>query len=258
MQNIALISIEEVIVFTLVICRMTGLFFLVPPFSDNSIKPIIRFVLSISITLLMYNQFAELIIPAVQSVKHDQTALVMMVIVEIGVGIAMGTIVKTLILAIQVAGLTIASQTGISAAVMMDPSQNHQNSILGLFLSMLTMIIFLESGMHIRIIAGFCESYRKIPAGAFFNHYDNFISVFLSCVRKMWSASMQISMPFILINISMMMGAGILAKLMPQLQIFFIMLPVQILVGVIVFIAVLSGILFWFLKFFTNEINMIF
>lgn len=257
-MSIVSIATEEILIFFLIICRITGVFFLISPFSDANIRPLFRMSFAIATAILMYPQVSRIIQPAVLAVGSNGIGLLMLIVVELGLGLALGTIVKTLILSMQVAGLTIASQIGLSAAALMDPSQQNQNSVLGIFLTLLTTLVILESGLHIRIIGGFFDSYNTIPVGAFFSHYDNFITMFIGAIGKMWNSGLQISMPFILVNMLLLMGAGILAKLMPQLQIFFVLLPIQILIGIVVFIATLSGILFWFLEFFTNELNLLF
>ena len=257
-MSIVSIPTQEILIFFLIICRTTGIFFLIPPFADTSVKPLFRMSFAIATALLMFPQMSQMIRPAVLAIGNNGIGLLVLITIELGLGIALGTIVKTLILSMQVAGLTIASQMGLSAAALMDPTQQNQNSILGIFLTLLTTLLILESGLHIRIIGGFFDSYEKIPVGSFLSNYNDFMSIFVGAVSKMWSSGLQISMPFILVNILMMIGAGVLAKLMPQLQIFFIAIPIQILIGIVIFIVILSGILFWFLEFFTNELNLIF
>lgn len=257
-MSIVSIAREEILIFFLIICRITGIFFLVSPFSDSNIKPLFRISFAIATAVLMYQQISVIIQPVVLAVGSNGIGLLMLIVIELGLGLALGTIVKTLTLSMQVAGLTIASQIGLSSAVFMDPAQQNQNSVLGIFLTLLTTLMILESGLHIRIIGGFLDSYNKIPVGSFFSHYDDFMSLFIQSIGKMWNSGLQISMPFILVNLVLLIGTGVLAKLMPQLQIFFILLPIQILIGIVVFIAILSGILFWFLEFFANELNLLF
>lgn len=257
-MNIVSIPTEEVLIIFLIICRITGIFFLIPPFGDSSIKPLFRMAFAITTAFFIYPNVSNVIRPAVLAVGNNGIGLLILIAIEVGLGLAICTIVKTLTLAMQVAGLTISSQMGLSAAALIDPSQQNQNSILGILLTLLTTIVILELSLHIRVIDGFLVSYEKIPVGSFFNNYNDFMSIFVKSVGNMWGSGLQISMPFILVNIVMMIGGGILAKLMPQLQIFFVMLPVQILVGILVFIAILSGILFWFSEFFASELNLIF
>ena len=257
-MSIISIAREEMLIFFLIICRITGLFLLVSPFNDENIKPLFRMSFAIAIAVLFYSQISMVIQPAVLAVGNNGIGIMMLIAIELALGFALGIIVKTLILSIQVAGITIASQIGLSSAALMDPAQQHQNSVLGIFLTLLTTLMILEYGLHIRIISGFLDSYNKIPVGSFLNNYDDFTSVFIQSVGKMWSTGINISMPFIIVNILLLIGTGVLAKLMPQLQIFFLILPIQILVGVVMFIGVLSGLLFWFLEFFTNELNLLF
>jgi flagellar biosynthetic protein FliR len=257
-MNIVSIATEEILIFFLIICRITGIFFLVPPFSDSSVKALFRMTLAITTASFIYPLVSHIVKPAIIALGKSGIGLLILIVIELGLGLALCSIVKILTLSMQVAGLTISSQMGLSAAALIDPGQQQQNSILGIFLTLLTTIVIVEYSLHIRVIDGFINSYQKIPAGAFFDNYNDFVSIFIKSVGNMWSSGLQISMPFILTNIVMMIGGGILAKLMPQLQIFFLMLPVQILVGIVVFIAILSGILFWFAEFFANELNLIF
>ena len=257
-MNTVSILTQEILIVFIMICRVTGIFFLIPPFADTSVKTFIRIGLAVSISIMMQSQFTELIRPIVKVIANDNIALTMIVISELCLGISLGLIVKIIASAVQIAGLSIASQIGLSAASILDQSQQMQNSTLGILLSMLTTIAMLESGMHIKILSGIYESYNTIPVGGFFSHYNDFTSLIIGAVSKMWSAGIQMSMPFIVINIAIMIGAGILAKLMPQLQIFFVVLPIQIIVGITIFIIILSGILIWFLEFFSAEMSLIF
>jgi flagellar biosynthetic protein FliR len=258
LKEIVSIPTQEILIVFMMLCRISGVFLLIPPFGDSNVRPVIKVVLGLSISLMMFGEFSEIIRPTIKSVADDSFALTLVLISELFLGISFALIVKTLVLAVQVAGLTIASQIGLSAASMFDQSQQVQNSSLGLMLAMLTTIAILESGMHIRIIGSIYDSYNVIPVGEFFSHHNDFTSLVIGSVSKMWSAGIQISMPFILINIAMMVGAGILAKLMPQLQIFFVMLPIQIFVGIMIFGIVLSGILMWFIEFLSSELSLIF
>jgi flagellar biosynthetic protein FliR len=258
LKAILTLPAEELLVTFMMLCRTSGVFLLVPPFGDTNVKPMMRVMISLSICLLIQDNFSDIIRPFVRSIASDNVALTMTIFSELFIGISFAIIVKTLISGVQVAGLTIASQMGLSAASLFDPSQQLQNSSFGLLLSILVTLAILKSDMYMQVIGGIYESYNKIPIGGFFNVYDDFTKLIIGSVAKMWSVGIQISMPFILINIAIMIGGGILAKLMPQLQIFFVILPVQIIVGIIVFSIILSGMLLWFLNFLSSEINLIF
>ena len=246
---------KEILIIFIILCRISGIFFFVPPFSDTNIRPIIKAVIAISIALMIPN---ENIRTYITNISHNYLALIFTIIVELAIGLTLGMIVKILTSTVQIAGLAIASQIGLSTGGIFDQSQQVQNSTLGLLLSLLTTVVILKSGLHIKIISGIVNSYDRILIGSFFEHYNDYTTLIISAVTKMWATGIQISLPFILINISMMLGAGILAKLMPQLQIFFLMLPLQIAVGIALFAITLSGIIFYVLDFLYNELSIIF
>ena len=64
--------------------------------------------------------------------------------------------------------------------------------------------------------------------------------------------SFQIASPFILVAQIFVLGLGMLSRIMPQMQVFFVAMPLQIGIGLTVLAAVLPAVLHWFVSAFEN------
>ncbi len=234
------------------------MFLFLVPFADPNIKPMIKIPIVFMICMMVSEQVSPSILPVVQSVGNNDAALLLTIILEITLGICLGVIVKMLVTAVHVAGVTIGAQIGLSNGSLFDATHQTHNTVIGNMLSLIVTLLIIESGIYIYIISMMCKSYDIMPIGCLNQHYNSFIQMMLTVVGKMWSAGMQMAMPFILINILIMVGAGVLAKLMPQLQVFFIMMPAQIGIGILLFGMTVSGITLWFMEFFNTEVMNIF
>ena len=92
------------------------------------------------------------------------------------------------------------------------------------------------------------------PVGVFLPTGD-LAFVLARVLADSFSLALQISAPFIVLSLAFFMGLGMLARLMPQLQIFFISLPVQLAGGLFVFSAVLSGLFTVFIEYYAEHVN---
>ena len=116
------------------------------------------------------------------------------------------------------------------------------------------VLIHFSTNMHHVLIMGISESYTMFPAGVFLPTGD-MAFVLARVLADSFSLALQISAPFIVLSLAFFMGLGMLARLMPQLQIFFISLPVQLAGGLFVFSAVLSGLFTVFIEYYAEHVN---
>jgi flagellar biosynthetic protein FliR len=245
-MNYALAS-QDLLGIFLTFCRSAGIFFLIAPFSDKAVNNSLKFLIALSLSFLFYREeIGRLVEPLIR----EPIALGLTVAIELFTGFALALFIKILLSTTQVAGMTIAAQMGLNSGSLFDPTQGTHNSTIGFLLSFLTTVLMLETGLAAKILFSLYSSYDTIGLGVI----EDFNKIIISAVSKMWNLGIQLSLPFLLINLVMMVGAGILAKIMPQLQIFFFILPLQIIVGILLLIASLSGLLFYFLDFLQEEI----
>ncbi len=213
-----------------------------PAIGDSTVSPMIRLILAVMSTIAIMPSI-EQNIPVIKSIDGGAVLLLGQ---ELMIGLCIALMSRIFLSAIHVAGMTIGSMLGLSIAMLFDPSQQSQSNTVGSFLSLTITMLLLANNVHMLFIQAIANSYHTIHF-ADIGQYGSLMEGIAQSVGKMWLIGIQMSAPFILVNIVLMFGSGVLAKLMPQLQIFFIMVPVQILLGILVLLVSLSGISSWFI-----------
>lgn len=237
------LSNQTLILYIAGFLRIGSCFLYMPAIGESTVSPMIRLILALMTTIT--------IIPTIQDnlpiIKVLDSKAILLFGQELIIGLSIALTSRLFLSAIHVAGVTIGSMLGLSIAMLFDPSQQGQSNTVGLFLNVVITMLFLANNIHLIFIQAIADSYQVIGF-ADMKHYSSLISVVVQTIGKMWSIGLRIAGPFILINIVLMFGSGVLAKLMPQLQIFFVMVPVQILLGIIILLVGLSGITTWFVE----------
>jgi flagellar biosynthetic protein FliR len=150
--------------------------------------------------------------------------------------------VRFVLSVMQVAGTTIAFQMGLGFALNVDPSQGTQGVLLGNFLGLLGITLIFLSDLHHLALAGIVRSYDVFAVGEAIPIGD--VTEFaLMGLSEAFRVAIQISAPFMVFGLVFYLGLGILSRLMPQLQIFMIAMPVNILGGFILLAAMLSALM---------------
>ena len=165
---------------------------------------------------------------------------------ELFIGAMLGLTARLTIASLQVAGSVIAQQLGLGFVTEIDPTQGQQNVIVGNFLSLLGIVLIFATDLHHLVIAALDESYtlfrpREIPLlGDVAAHTTNIVGA-------AFRIGIQLSAPFLVFGLLFNLGLGVLSRLMPQMQVFFVGMPVSILVGLIILVVVLGAMMSVFL-----------
>jgi flagellar biosynthetic protein FliR len=141
--------------------------------------------------------------------------------------------------ALQTAGVIMANQIGLGFATAVDPAMGQQNPSIGNFLSILGVTLVLVTDLHHLAIAAIHNSYTMLPPGAYPSVGDA-SALGLQAVSKGFSIAVQMSAPFIVFGLLFNLGLGVLARLMPQFQVFFLGAPASILIGMAILAAIVS------------------
>jgi flagellar biosynthetic protein FliR len=166
---------------------------------------------------------------------------------EIAVGLVLGGVARLLSSAAQVAGSTIAFQTGLSFAQTSDPTQGGvQGAIFGNFLAVLGVALIFAMDLHHLVLAAIYKSYEMFVPGVGFEIRDA-TSLATDVVASSFVVGVQMAAPFIVFGLVFYFGLGILARLMPQLQVFFIAMPANIGLGLVLFVLLLGMMMSWYI-----------
>lgn len=168
---------------------------------------------------------------------------------EFIVGLFIGTIARILISALDTAGMVISMMSGFANAQVFNPSMATQGSIVGAFLSTAGVALLFALNLHHLLIYGLVESYHLFPLGGI-PDTGGMAELISRAVSSAFYVGFQIAVPFVVVGLLVYIGMGVLARVMPQIQVFLIALPLQIMLALVTLMLTISaGLMFWAAQF---------
>jgi flagellar biosynthetic protein FliR len=159
--------------------------------------------------------------------------------------------------ALQVAGYLIATQTGLAYAQTIDPTQGQSGAIVGNFFSLLGATMIFATDLHHLAIAAIVGSYKLIPPGAALPTSD-MAELTVRLVSGSFALGFQLAAPFLVFGFAVTAALGVLARLMPQLQVFFVAMPINILAGLSLLALLLGTMMTMFLSYYATSMGSLF
>jgi flagellar biosynthetic protein FliR len=230
--------------FLLVFARAGTMVMLLPGLGEQNISARMR----LTIALIL----AAVLVPLHRAAYHiDPNALgplIVILVEEIIVGAVLGLTARLTISALEVAGSVIAQQLGLGFVTAVDPTQGEQGVIIGNFLTMLGITLFFATDMHHLVIAALNDSYTLFEPGEVPATGD-VAALVTKTVSGAFRIGIQLSAPFLVFGLLFNLGLGVLSRLMPQMQVFFVALPLSILLGFLFLLLALGSMMGLFLDY---------
>jgi flagellar biosynthetic protein FliR len=230
-----------------VFARIGAAVMLLPGFGEIFIAARVRLLLAVGITVVV----APMVSPFVPPTPVGPLAMFSAIGHELVIGLFLGAMARMMLSALHTAGTIVGFQTSLSNAQLFDPVNATQGSLIGSFLNVLGVFLIFATNLHHLMLMAVIDSYSLFIPGATIP-VGNFSDVAARILSKSFLLAMQLSAPFIVMGMLFYLGMGLLARLMPQVQIFFIAMPVQIFLGFMVMAMTLSASMMWFLGSFQN------
>ncbi|TCN25605.1 flagellar biosynthetic protein FliR [Mesobacillus foraminis] len=221
--------------FLLVFVRVTSFFLMMPLFSYRSIPASHKMGLGFFLAVIMFSTIEA---PVLQIDRK----YFLLIIKEILVGVFIGFIAYLVLSAIQIAGGLIDFQMGFAIANVIDPQTGAQSPLTGQYLYTIALLLLLATNGHHLLLDGIFYSYRFIPIEQLWLHFgnDNAAEFVLRSFSSMFLIAFQMSLPLVGSLFLVDVALGIVARTVPQLNIFVVGIPVKIGVSFILLIAVMG------------------
>ncbi len=230
--------------FMLIFARVGTLVMLLPGIGERLIPGRLRLALALLLTLILFPPIRSLLPPAGGS-PQDTVGLFMG---EIAVGLVLGLATRIVVGALQTAGALVAQELGLSFAMTIDPTQGGgQEAAIGNLLTLLGVTLIFATDVHHLAIAAIGDSYGLLPPVGIPDVGDA-LRMAVGSVGRSFALAARIAAPFIAFALLFNLGLGILSRLMPQMQVFFLALPLTILVGILVLLASIGVMMGLFLR----------
>lgn len=239
--------VGEIFTFLMIFVRVGSGIMLMPGIGEGYVSMRARLIVALSVSLAMTPALSGFM-PAVPTSPLHLGGLIA---TEIIIGGFFGFMARILISAMHTVGMIISYQSSLAAATMFDMTQAGQGSGIGNFLSVLSVVLLFAMDLHHIMLAGLYDSYTlfpidgKLPTGDMTEVISKLVSdVFLTAVK--------LSSPAIILGLTIYMGSGVLSRLMPNMHVFFVVIPPQIVLSFMVLTMTLSGMLLWYMEYIEN------
>ena len=163
----------------------------------------------------------------------DPLAFVLLVLTEALLGFGIGMIGRILFGVIQFAGQMAGEQMGFGLVNAIDPTGSHQISVVAEMQYVLSILVFLSADLHHGFIHVIGASYEALPPGGA-SATPGVAEFMMGLGSVLFSFSLQLAMPIILIVFAINVGLGMIARGVPQINVFLESFPLRIIAGVAV------------------------
>jgi flagellar biosynthetic protein FliR len=170
---------------------------------------------------------------------NDLLPFVSLAVGEAVIGLAIGFTTSLVFAAVQSAAHLISLQTGFNAAEVLNPMNDGSNTVLETFYSMFATVVFLGINGHHWIIAGMQHTFDVLPVGSALTP-DLMSDRVLALTGEMWIVALQIALPVVGAALLTDVALGLLARTVPQMNVFMVGMPLKILVGLLLLLISLQ------------------
>jgi flagellar biosynthetic protein FliR len=235
--------------FFMIFCRVGSAIMLLPGFGEAYVPPRVRLVFALMMSLALMPMLAD----KVPVLPADLDRFVMYLTSEIGIGLFFGSLTRIFLMAVLSAGSIIALQTGIANALSTDPATAQQAAVTGNFLIVVALVLVFATGLDHTALKALVGTYGVMPPGRL-PPLGDFANFDARAVADSFTLALQMSAPFLVYGLVFTGAMGLLARLMPTLQVFFVAMPAQLLIGLGLLAITVSTMMIWFLDTYERQL----
>ncbi|MCF7802855.1 MAG: flagellar biosynthetic protein FliR [Candidatus Marinimicrobia bacterium] len=211
----------------LVFIRITALIAVAPLFSDRRIPTILKVGLGVLLGIL--------IIPVMDLAPSHYTSIPGFILaagLEVLVGVVIGFVANLLFMGVQFSGQFMSLQMGFAAAQLFDPSTENNVPVIGEFYYIVAILIYMAIGGHGHLLEALQGSFTAVPLGGLVFH-ENFFEHLTRLTADVFVIALKIGAPIFITILLTEMALGLIARLVPQMNIFIFGFPLKILTGLL-------------------------
>jgi flagellar biosynthetic protein FliR len=223
---------DKIQLFLLIAFRAGGMFIAAPILGNKSLPQTVKAGLAIILAIILIPSVAQSEIPQIDSIW----LLGLLAVKEMLVGFIIGLFFTLLFIGIRMAGNIVGYQIGLMIANVLDPETNSNVSIAGEFWYIVGVLIFLAIDGHHAIISAFNDSYQLVPIG-FFNFYGHAGELLIKFTSYAFVIAIKLAAPVMITLFLTTVSLGVVARTVPQMNIFIVGIPIKIGVGFLVMAA---------------------
>ena len=212
--------------FLLVLARTGTIFAILPGLGETTISPQVKAGLILGLALIL----TPVLQPALPPRPDSEARLAALILVEMANGLWFGWLARVLTTSLPMAGQFIADVTGLSNVLITSPDLGAQTSAVSRMFELAVPVLILSTGLYRVLLSALIGFYRLVPPGQAPDINDA-ASAAVATVASSFDLALRLASPFILAGILWHVAIGLAARMVPRLQIFFVAMPGQIGLG---------------------------
>lgn len=218
----------------MVFIRIASMFFFAPLFNSNSVPTLVKLSLALIITYIIFFNVTP------YPFKEDESLVLLFIfgIKEVLVGITMGFTLNIVFQAISFAGLLVGRDMGLAMSSMFDPVSGVDGNVIATILSMATIVVFILIDGHQFIVESLSYSFKVVPLGSF-AITESAYNLLVKISGGIFILAVKISSPIIVAFFLVHIASGIISRVSPSFQVFFVLLPLKIGLGLFLLVLVM-------------------
>ena len=241
-----LLQYDLLVHFVLVSCRISSFITLLPISNYFNAKSKVLFALLFSFCV------ASFITQSILTKEYFFFA----VFFEIVTGLLIGSIVYLIFSAITLFGELFSMQANLTSFMVMDNQFDPQSMISVKLLNWIVIAIFFSTNTHLLFLHLIVESYSIVPILSV-NHIYDLAILYCYKFNDIFSFGFKIAAPIWIVSFTFMFAIGILGRLIPQIQIFFISLPIQYYLMLFILLLTAMNSIVSFKEYHDNKIEQL-
>ncbi len=222
--------------FVLVLARTSAACMLIPGIGEAELPMMVRAGFALALTAVLL----PVLVPELPPMPGDVWRGLFMLAAELAAGLLIGWLARLLLMALPIAGEILAILTGQASVLQPDDLLGPQGAAVGRLLSLAGPVLLLSSGLYALPLQALAGSYRVLPAGVLLPAGDTAASV-VAAVATCFALALRLAAPFLLAGIVWHVALAVLVRLAPQVPVFFLAAPAQLLGG-LALLAALGGV----------------
>lgn len=222
------IPLAQLQLFFLVFLRVGAILMFMPVFDSKSIPLFFKVALAFTTSIVLFPMLDLDPLPVLSNVY----AMGIKAMGEILIGLVIGFSVKLVFAGIQLAGQLAGYQMGMALANVMDPSGSDQVPLLAQTTNLIGLLIFIAINAHHWFIKALTHSFQMVPPLSF-NFRGSLIEHLIKMSGDMFVIGIQVGAPVIASMLITSVAFGLIARTVPQMNVFIVAMPLKIGIGLL-------------------------
>lgn len=227
---------QVLLAFALLMARVLPVVILTPFLGGETVPPEVKVGLGLMLGLVLF----PVIVGQVREIPLSALVFVALMLKELFLGLALSFVVGMVFEAAQAAGSLVDTMSGTNQAQLMVPQIGHNVSLFSNLQIQMTTVLFLSLGGHHIVIQTFGETLAQVPLDQFprFSHgtwgfFETMIRIFGDMIR----IALALASPVLLATFLVDFGLGMINRVAPQVQVFFVAMQIKPAVTVLIMVS---------------------